>query len=314
MKPVHRLHPGLFACALLAAPVVTAQVAPTPAGTADGIQADLVEYPAAYFGRYQPATALDMVRQVPGFLVDDGASLRGFGGAVGNVLINDKYPSAKLDSPSALLARIPANQVLKVELIRNQVRGIDMQGRPVLVNVVLKDDIPALVRWDVYSRFHSEGPVKPGIDLSVSDRWNNIDYNAGARIEREANGETGNDAVFDENLMLLEESTVERFSTGIDLTGTLNASALLGRTFTQFNTRWHLEDGSPYQVSIFTPVSAGIGGTTLPPLSTGRTTMSMSSLPAWDRVCHATSQRTLVPPMSDTVSLSAYLSARCEMR
>ena len=50
-------------------------------------------------------------RRVPGFTLDDGGDKRGFGGAAGNVLINDRRPSTKQDSPSAILNRISAEQV-----------------------------------------------------------------------------------------------------------------------------------------------------------------------------------------------------------
>ena len=217
----------------------------------------LVEYPAAFFARYQPVTALDMVRQVPGFQLDNGSSDRGFIAAVGNILINDVYPSAKQDSPSSILARIPANLVTKIELIRGSVREIDLQGQPVAVNVILDGDFPAVVRWDLYVRHHSEGPAKPGVDMSVSDRWGRIDYNAGVRIEREANGETGNDKDLDADRVLVEESQIEQESTGIDLTGTLNASALMGKTLARINSRIHYETRNPLQVKQVSPPVPG---------------------------------------------------------
>ena len=148
----------------------------------------LVEYPASFFRRYQPATALDMLRQLPGFQIDDGTSDRGFIAAAGNILINDVYPSAKQDTPSALLARISANQVARIELIRGQVRGIDLQGQSQVANIILRGDLPPVVRWDAYVRHHSDAPLKPGVDTSLSHRLNDIDYNVGIRIERESNG------------------------------------------------------------------------------------------------------------------------------
>ena len=70
-----------------------------------------------------------MVDQVPGFQLDDGTDQRGFGAAIGNVLINDRYPSAKQDTPTQILQRIPASQVQRIELIRGQVREIDLLGQ-----------------------------------------------------------------------------------------------------------------------------------------------------------------------------------------
>jgi hypothetical protein len=39
----------------------------------------------AYFNDIAPQTAADMVARIPGFNIDDGESVRGFGGAAGNV-------------------------------------------------------------------------------------------------------------------------------------------------------------------------------------------------------------------------------------
>ncbi|MGH8222824.1 MAG: hypothetical protein ACREQZ_07605 [Woeseiaceae bacterium] len=36
-------------------------------------RAEIVDYPAAFFEQYEPDTALDMVEQLPGFILDDGA-------------------------------------------------------------------------------------------------------------------------------------------------------------------------------------------------------------------------------------------------
>lgn len=50
-----------------------------------------VNYPSNFFQRYQPVTAFDMVSRVPGFTLDDGGALRGFGAAAGNMLINGRF-------------------------------------------------------------------------------------------------------------------------------------------------------------------------------------------------------------------------------
>ena len=100
----------------------------------------VVTYGASFFDRYQPNTALDMVNQLPGFQLDDGDDRRGFGGSVGNLLINDRYPSVKQDKASTFLSRIAASRVDRIELIRSQVRDIDLRGRPVVANLILAED------------------------------------------------------------------------------------------------------------------------------------------------------------------------------
>ena len=75
-------------------------------------------FEAAYFRQYNPVTAADIVNRVPGFEIDDGETLRGFGATAGNVLVNGERPSSKV-LISEQLKRIPADSVVKVELSRD---------------------------------------------------------------------------------------------------------------------------------------------------------------------------------------------------
>ena len=73
-----------------------------------------------------------MIFRLPGFNLDTGDSgTRGFAGAAGNVLIDGDRPSSKSDSLDAVLRRISAGSVERIELIRGGAPGIDMQGRAV---------------------------------------------------------------------------------------------------------------------------------------------------------------------------------------
>jgi hypothetical protein len=106
-------------------------VAPVAAAPAD----DRVVYEADFFSQYAPTNALDMVRRVPGFSIDGGDDRRGFAGAAGNVLIDGARPSAKSQDIGDILSRIPAAQVLRLELIRAASSG-EASGQSVIVNVV----------------------------------------------------------------------------------------------------------------------------------------------------------------------------------
>lgn len=118
------------------APVATGPVSTTP--LVDAAQQGVLVFEPAFFAAQQPNTALDMVNRVPGFDLNDGDGGRGFEGAVGNTLINGSRPASKNDSGSNALFRVPASQVERIELIRGGAPGIDMQGYPIVVNVVLK--------------------------------------------------------------------------------------------------------------------------------------------------------------------------------
>jgi len=95
-------------------------------------------YAPAFFAPYNPVTAADMVTRVPGFELRDGDERRGFGGTAGNLLINGERPSSKT-VPSELLKRIPAANVVQVEVLSGTSAAADVRGQSQLVNVVLKE-------------------------------------------------------------------------------------------------------------------------------------------------------------------------------
>ena len=52
------------------------------------------------FVQFVPRSALDLVKQIPGFSVDEGGGDRGFGQADTNVLINGRRVSGKSNGPT----------------------------------------------------------------------------------------------------------------------------------------------------------------------------------------------------------------------
>lgn len=112
-----------------------ADTQPMPAVSPEAPTDGRVVYDTAFFAAFAPQTALDMVRRVPGFSVDSGSDRRGFSGTAGNVLIDAARPSAKSQGLEDILSRIPAAQVLRLELIRAASTG-EASGQSVLVNVV----------------------------------------------------------------------------------------------------------------------------------------------------------------------------------
>lgn len=216
----------------------------------------LVEFASSYFTRYRPSTALDMVNQIPGFQINNGGANRGFGGTTGNVLIDGKYPSTKQDRPTATLERIPASQVRLIELIRGQVRGIDLQGQAEVANVVLRNNTKAAKRWEAYFQHNNHGPVKPGAGISLTDSWAYVDYLVGLKYDREASGELGPEKIFDAEGVLVGVRHDKRTMTGTRLTGNLNASAWLGHNFTQFNGVFQYKTNNSYFTSLRVPQTA----------------------------------------------------------
>lgn len=107
---------------------------------ADATQQGVLIFTPDFFASQRPNTALDMVGRVPGFSVSDGDGSRGFEGSVGNILINGSRPASKNDTGSSVLSRTLASQVERIELVRGGAPGIDMQGFPVVVNVITRSE------------------------------------------------------------------------------------------------------------------------------------------------------------------------------
>jgi hypothetical protein len=197
----------------------------------------VVTYPTSFFDRYQPNTALDMVRQVPGFQLDDGADKRGFGATSGNILINDRYPSAKQDSPSNILARIPAAQVERIEVIRSQVREIDLRGRPIVVNLVLAEDMKAAIRWETAVRKNFDrSSLAPIGSISLSNRWRGMEFNTGIDARKAAYGDPGTDVVLDSSGNVIERRVRDHDGSGYTANAYFNASAWFGETLFNLNS------------------------------------------------------------------------------
>jgi hypothetical protein len=164
--------------------VAHAQQASTPAPPqADTTRAssDRIDYPASYFAQFTPQTALDMINQTPGFSLDSGDERRGFAGAVGNVLIDGARPVAKSQTLDTILAQIPADQVVRIEILRGaQVAG-DASGQAVLVNIVRTPSGGAGI-WNAGFEYASLNIVAPRADVSYTGRTGQIDYGISGRV------------------------------------------------------------------------------------------------------------------------------------
>ena len=170
----------------LALLLVVGALAVTPAAAQEAVQpsagGSVTPYPSSFFAAQRPGTAMDMVNRLPGFAFDDGANVRGFAGAAANVLINGRRPSSKTDDVGSILSRLPAGQVERIDVIRGGAPGIDMQGKAVIANVVLKSGSGFTGVVAVASTFSEDGRIFP--DYRLEGTWQAGD----TRIEAGLNG------------------------------------------------------------------------------------------------------------------------------
>lgn len=190
-----------------------------------------ITYEAPFFARYAPITALDMVNNVPGFVLDDGDNeTRGFGGAAGNVVINGARVSAKSETPSNLLGRIPATDVERIIVIRGQVAGMDLRGQTVVANIIRRGD-SASGAWTAGLRnFNPDDNVFPFGDLSYSKAFGDSQVTVGIQGREFQSLVARRERVLDPQSTSLENRFELSDEDGEELVGTLNASTLLADT------------------------------------------------------------------------------------
>ena len=166
-------------------PPAGSAVAPSLGGAAPSSVASVVSYPANFFVAASPNSARDMISRVPGFTFDDGATARGFDAAAGNVLIDGELPASKSDDIDSILRRLPASQVLRIDVIRGGAPGIDMHGKSLVANVIRKTgtsttgDIQLTERWET-----SDGRQLPGLRVEGSHQENGTTLEGSFAISR----------------------------------------------------------------------------------------------------------------------------------
>ncbi len=162
-------------------------VSSTPA-TANALP-DLVDgkrtFEPAYFNDITPQTAADMVVRIPGFNIEDGESVRGFGAAAGNVLIDGSRPTSKNEDLFSILARIPAGNVDKIELLEGAAAGALAPGKSLVVNVIRKTNNKASGKWEVQATGVGSGRIKPKIDTSYTSKLAGFNMTTGLHAEIE---------------------------------------------------------------------------------------------------------------------------------
>ena len=134
-------------------------------------------YDAAFFVKYAPRTALDIVQRIPGFTLDlganngnGGADIRGFAGVAGNVVINGQRPTTKSEPLDAYLSRIPASRVKRVEVGPGDIFGADYASKSQVANLILVEGGKGGIggNANVSAERHYTGKITPTASGSVS--------------------------------------------------------------------------------------------------------------------------------------------------
>jgi hypothetical protein len=165
--------------------IVPAHAQPAPAGVSQG-EGSLI-YNPAFFADYNAQTARDMVARVPGFSISGGGGGRGLAGNLGNVLIDGRRPSSK-NGVGALLSRIPASTVLRIELIREPQPGIDMAGQDQVINLITDRSGGWSGAWSGRLTQFESGRVTPSGEISTTRTTAQSTLTLSVNLASHANG------------------------------------------------------------------------------------------------------------------------------
>jgi hypothetical protein len=179
--------------ALLAAPGAARAEVPELPG-AEAPRATV--YEAQFFAAFAPSNALDIVRRVPGFVIEETAEeVRGFSGKAGNVVVNGARPSSKSEQLSDLLAKIPARRVLRVEVASGDRFGSDYAGKAQVLNLVLSQEGGLDGNIKAALRRAFDGTVWPDLEASALIRSGASSFNLSAGTGRGRAVEVGFDDI-----------------------------------------------------------------------------------------------------------------------
>ena len=178
-----------------------------PIALADEAAGDLTpqrSFTPTDFSRFAPRTALDMVRQIPGFSLDDGNDARGFGQASGNVLINGVRVSGKSNGARDALSRIPAENVERIDIVDGA--SLDIPGLSGQVaNVVAHAAEGVSGTWSWEGRVREVvRPYYDRVEISASGKSKNIEWSLGLEGDPGRGGANGTERVLDADNNLLE--------------------------------------------------------------------------------------------------------------
>ena len=134
-----------------------------------------ITFPASYFAQFNPTTINDMLDRVPGIeliragsgtLASDGD--RGLG-SESPILIDGKRLAGKANDTDSQLARISADEVDYIEIIRGTSSDLDVQNSGQIVNIVLlESESRSTIASEVILNYHEDGTTSPAGTVSWS--------------------------------------------------------------------------------------------------------------------------------------------------
>jgi hypothetical protein len=180
--------------------------APPPVATEPATATGARSYTPADFTRFAPRTALDMLNQVPGFVIQQADERRGLGQASGNVLINGERFSGKSNDVVTELTRIPAANVVRIDIVDGatlNVPGLSGQVANIIVKAGAKK-LSGTWRWRPQIRAKRTPARITNGQISLNGSSGRFDYSLGIANDSFVNGNAGPEVVTDANGQVID--------------------------------------------------------------------------------------------------------------
>lgn len=158
----------------------------------------LRSFTPADFVQFAPRNALDMVEEIPGFVIRDQAGAeRGLGQADTNVLLNGQRIAGKTNAASEALSRIPAADVVRLEIVDGaslEIGGLSGQ----VLNVVTRSARRVSGQFRYSPQIRTRGtPLRWGNVLVSLSGGGRAEWTLSLRNDQQRQGEDGPEEVFD---------------------------------------------------------------------------------------------------------------------
>ena len=201
---------------------------------------DAQVFEPGYFAQFAPRNALDMVDRIPGFSISGGndQGQRGLGQATQNVIVNGERLSSKSESVRDQLRRIPATDVVRIEILDGNATSIPGLTGQVANVVYTSNGASGQFEWTTGFRPHNTEAQLFGGEISVIGSSGALDYTVSLSNENNRFGADGPVSITDRDGALIESqysklsgkfdnpkiSTAFSYDFGGDVTANLNLS------------------------------------------------------------------------------------------
>lgn len=163
---------------------------------AEAERAALQRFEPAYFERFAPQTALDMVRRIPGFSIRNNNEGRGLGQGGTNVLINGERVTSKESNVVEILERTPAATVVVIEVADAATLGVTGLTGQVANVIIDRSNLSGSYEYSMEFRDETKPRFKRG-QVSISGETGKLSYTLGLASRSRRGFERGLEEVLD---------------------------------------------------------------------------------------------------------------------